>query len=70
MSSACSKSDVSKLISELEALKHNVSIDEAQRQALCATLQEASLAVESPLETINRIIFSVSLSSRWPSIKS
>jgi demethylsterigmatocystin 6-O-methyltransferase len=69
MSSSCSKSDVLKLIPELKALKHNASIDEVQRHELCAALQEASLAVESPLETINRIIFSVSLPSRSLSIK-
>ena len=57
--SSNSASDVSSLISELKALKDNVVIDEAQRQELCAALQEASLAVESPLEAVNRIGFSV-----------
>jgi hypothetical protein len=57
--SSHSKFDVSTLIAELKALQENTSIDEAQRQELCAALQEASLAVESPLETVNRIGFSV-----------
>jgi len=51
--------DVSSLISELKALKDNVAIDEAQRQELCAALQEASLAIESPLEAVDRVGFSV-----------
>jgi len=57
--SSHSKFDVSTLISGLKALKKSASIDEVQRQELYAVLQEASLAVESPLETGNRIGFSV-----------
>jgi len=62
MSSDSSKADISKPISEQKTLKNNTSMDEARRQELAATLTEASLAVESPLETVNRIAFSISLS--------
>lgn len=52
-----SKTDVSRLIAELKALKSDTSIDEAQRKELYATLKETSLAIETPLESVNRISF-------------
>ena len=59
MASVSSKLDISKLISELKSLEDNVPTDEALRKELYATLRDASLAVEAPLESVKRIGFSV-----------
>jgi len=65
MASKTSKPDFSRLIAELKALKNDNLKDEEQRRELYASLKEASLAIETPLETVNRIVFAVCLQYKF-----
>ena len=50
---------VSGLIDQLEALKSTVPKDEASRYKVSVALRELSLAIETPLDTVRRLAFSV-----------
>jgi hypothetical protein len=69
MASTSPKPDVSKLISELRSLKDATFTDEAQRKELYAILKEASLAIEAPLESVNRISFAVCFPYGWSALQ-
>jgi len=62
MSSAPSSTELSKLIAQLKAIKHDQIASEDQRQELYTALTETALEVESPLETVDRIVFNVRFS--------
>ena len=47
------------LIDQLEALRTSIPQDEALRYQLSVALQKLSLAIETPLDTVRRIAFSV-----------
>ena len=50
---------VSGFIDQLETLKSSIPKDEATRYKLSAALRELSLAIETPLDTVRRLAFSV-----------
>lgn len=62
MSSAPSSTEFSKLLAQLKAIKHDEIASEDQRQELYTALTETALEVESPLETVDRIVFNVRFS--------
>ena len=51
--------DVLDVIEKIRGLKYNVPEDEALRRQLRDAVQELSLVLETPLETVRRISFSV-----------